>query len=82
MKSNGKLAEIVNGDQDRAFDLVRQPDALYLYVKCSDSKNHSKIVKIKVSDVLYQVWVKISHIEKESLLKYIGQLAAADKVKP
>ena len=48
----GKIAEITNAEQERAFDLIREPDALYLCVKCSDSKKHSKIVKIKLSDVL------------------------------
>lgn len=38
----GKIAEITNAEQERAFDLIREPDALYLCVKCSDSKKHSK----------------------------------------
>lgn len=60
----GKIAEITNAEQERAFDLIREPDALYLCVKCSDSKKHSKIVKIKLSDVLYQVWREMSLLEK------------------
>ena len=40
----GKIAGITNAEQERAFDLIREPDALYLCVKCSDSKKHSKIV--------------------------------------
>lgn len=52
----GKLTEIRNCTQDRAFDLIREPDALYLSVKCSDSNKHCKVVRIKVSDVLYQIW--------------------------
>ena len=52
----GKIAEIKNGGQDRTFDLLREPDALYLSVKCSDNKGHSKILKIKVTDVVYQIW--------------------------
>ena len=52
----GKIAEIINADQKRTFDLIREPDALYLSVKCSDNENHSKVLNIKLSDVLYQVW--------------------------
>lgn len=48
-----KIAEIKNGDQARTFDLMRESDALYLSVKCSDNRGHSKILQIKVSDVLY-----------------------------
>lgn len=61
----GKIAEITNAEQERAFDLIREPDALYLCVKCSDSKKHSKIVKIKLSDVLYPVWREMSLLEKQ-----------------
>lgn len=49
----GKIAEIINADQKRTFDLIREPDALYLSVKCSDNENHSKVLKIKLSDALY-----------------------------
>lgn len=61
----GKIMEIKNDKQQRAFDLLREPDALYLEVKCSHSKDHSKIVRIKLSDVLYQVWRKMNEKEKE-----------------
>ena len=61
----GKIAEIKNCNQDRTFDLIRGSDALYLSVKCSDNKGHSKILKIKVSDVLYQIWKKMTGKEKE-----------------
>lgn len=75
----GKIAEIKNGNQDRAFDLLREPDALYLNVKCSDNKGHSKIVKIKVSDVLYQIWNKITVKEKRTVIRMINTLISADK---
>lgn len=75
----GKLAEIRNGSQDRVFDLIREPDALYLCVKCSDSNKHCKIVKIKVSDVIYQIWNKMTGKEKREACKIINKLIAIDK---
>ena len=75
----GKLAEIRNGSQDRVFDLVRESDALYLCVKCSDSNKHYKIVKIKVSDVIYQIWNKMTGKEKREACKIINKLIATDR---
>lgn len=74
----GKLAEITNAEQERVFDLIREPDALYLCVKCSDSKKHSKIVKIKLTDVFYQVWRKMSFLEKRRAVKCFTELASTD----
>lgn len=74
----GKIAEIKNGNQDRTFDLLREPDALYLNVKCSDNKGHSKILKIKVSDVIYQIWNKMTGKEKRTAIRMINNLIAAD----
>lgn len=74
----GKIAEITNAEQERAFDLIREPDALYLCVKCSDSKKHSKIVKIKLSDVLYQVWREMSLLEKQKAFKCFTELVESD----
>lgn len=74
-----KIAEIKNGDQARTFDLLREPDALYLNVKCSDNKGHSKILKIKVTDVLYQVWNKMTGKEKRAAIRMINNLVADDK---
>lgn len=74
----GKIAEITNAEQERAFDLIREPDALYLCVKCSDSKKHSKIVKIKLSDVLYQVWREMSLLEKRKTFKCFTKLVESD----
>lgn len=75
----GKLAEIRNCAQERVFDLIREPDALYLSVKCSDSDKHSKVVRIKVSDVLYQIWKKMTCKEKREACRMIKNLIAADK---
>ncbi len=75
----GKIAEIKNDNQDRTFDLLRESDALYLNVKCSDNKGHSKILKIKVSDVLYQIWYKMTGKEKRAAIGMINNLVAADK---
>ena len=75
----GKIAEIRNSDRDRTFDLVREPDALYLSVKCSDNKGHSKILKIKVSDVLYQIWKNMTHREKDAACKMVRNLIAIDQ---
>ena len=44
----GKIAEIINTDQKRTFDLIREPDALYLSVKCSDKEKHSKVLKNQI----------------------------------
>lgn len=74
----GKIAEITNAEQEIAFDLIREPDALYLCVKCSDSKKHSKIVKIKLSDVLYQVWREMSLLEKRKTFKRFTELVESD----
>ncbi len=74
----GKIVEITNAEQERAFDLIREPDALYLCVKCSDSKKHSKIVKIKLSDVLYQVWREMSLLEKRKTFKCFTELVESD----
>ena len=50
-----KLVDIKNVQQEKAFELYREPDALYLHVKCSDNKKGHRIVVIKVSDVIYQI---------------------------
>lgn len=75
----GKIAEIINADQKRTFDLIREPDALYLSVKCSDNENHSKVLKIKLSDVLYQVWKHMTSSEKRELFRFFTQMNLADK---
>lgn len=75
----GKLAEIRNCAQERVFDLIREPDALYLSVKCSDSDKHSKVVRIKVSDVFYQIWKKMTGTEKREACRMIKNLIVADK---
>ena len=51
----GKLIDVKNADQEKAFELHSEPDALYLNVKCSDKKHHSRVVCIKVSDAIYQI---------------------------
>ena len=75
----GKIAEIVNADQKRTFDLIREPDALYLSVKCSDKENHSKVLKIKLSDVLYQTWKHMTSSERRELLQLFNKMAANKK---
>lgn len=50
-----KLIDVKNAEQEKAFELYGDTNALYLNVKCSDKKRHSRIVVIKVSDVLYQI---------------------------
>lgn len=51
----GKLIDVKNADQEKAFELYSEPDALYLNVKCSDNKHHHRVVTIKVSDAIYQI---------------------------
>lgn len=75
----GKLAEIRNCSQKRVFDLIREPDTLYLSVKCSDSNKHCKVVRIRLSDVLYQIWGKMNSKEKREVFRLISNLIADDK---
>ena len=75
----GKIAEIINADQKRTFDLIREPDVLYLSVKCSDNENHSKVLKIKLSDVLYQVWKHMTSSEKRELFQFFNRMVADKK---
>lgn len=75
----GKVAEIINADQKRTFDLIREPDALYLSVKCSDKENHSKVLKSKLSDVLYQVWKHMTSSEKRELFQFFNRMVADKK---
>ena len=51
----GKLVDIKNGDQEKAFELHSDEEALYLSVKCSDNRKGHHYVDIKVSDVIYQI---------------------------
>lgn len=51
----GKLVDVKNEKQEKAFELHSDPDALYLSVKCSDNKHHHRVVAIKVSDAVYQI---------------------------
>ena len=51
----GKLIDVKIAEQEKAFELHSDPDALYLSVKCSDNKHHSRIVVIIVCDALYQI---------------------------
>ena len=65
-----KIAEIRNETQDRTFDLIRESDALYLSVKCTDQDHHSRIIKIKLSDVLYQVWRHMTSGERRRMCQF------------
>lgn len=40
----GRIAEIKNKEQTRMFDLIREPDALYISVKLSDSKHQFRLL--------------------------------------
>lgn len=75
----GKIAEIINADQKRTFDLIREPDALYLSVKCSDNEKHSKVIKIKLSDVIYQVWKHMTSAEKREMFQFFNEMAGDKK---
>lgn len=50
-----KLVDIKNGEQEKAFELHSDDQALYLSVKCSDNKKGHRFVDIKVSDAIYQI---------------------------
>ncbi len=75
-----KIAEIINGDQERTFDLLREPIGLYLQVKIHDGKrkNRSRILRIAISDVLYQIWTKMTPTEKKALCTEIDKLKKSD----
>lgn len=74
-----KIAEIRNAEQCRIFDLIRESDALYIDVKCSDNGKHSKILRIKLSDVLYQIWRAMTSVEKRKVCNMINNLISIDK---
>ena len=74
----GKIAEIRNDNQSRTFDLIREEDALYFSVKCSDNKGHSKFLRIKVSDVIYQLWNHMTYKEKQDAYKIIRSLISSE----
>ena len=78
--SMAKIAEIINGDQERTFDLLREPIGLYLQVKIHDvkRKNRSRILRIAISDVLYQIWTKMTPTEKKALCTEIDKLKKSD----
>ena len=65
----GKLVDIRNDRQEKAFELHSETDALYFNVKCSDNKNHSRIVSIKVSDVVYQIAKVVSPEQWQSVCR-------------
>lgn len=75
-----KIAEIINGNQERTFDLLRESTGLYLQVKIHDGKrkNRSRILRIAISDVLYQVWTKMTPTEKKVLCTEIDKLKKSD----
>ena len=75
-----KIAEIINGDQERTFDLLRESAGLFLQVKIHDGKrkNRSRILRIAISDVLYQVWTKMTPMEKKDLCTEIDKLKKSD----
>lgn len=75
-----KIAEIINRDQERTFDLLRETTGLYLQVKIHDGKrkNRSRILRIAVSDILYQIWTKMTPTEKKVLCAEIDKLKKSD----
>ena len=50
----GKLVDIKNGEQEKAFELHSDEEALYLSVKCSDNRSLS----------FREQWKEISRVEK------------------
>ena len=66
-----KTISVRNEKCQRVFDLVREKDALYLDVKCSDNKNYNKIVRIKLSDMLYQIWQAMKYKERKGICEKI-----------
>lgn len=67
----GKLIDVKNEDQEKAFELHSAPDALYLSVKCSNNKHHCRLVYIKVSDVLYQIAKAIGPDKWQDICKQV-----------
>lgn len=76
-----KIAEIFNGEQDRTFDLLREQSGLFLQVKIHDCKRrgHSRILKITISDILYQMWKKMTPKEKKALCEDFDKIKSSDR---
>lgn len=58
---------IVNGDNDRVFDFQRTDLGLFLNVKCSTKGDRHKYLKICLTDVLYQLWTKLTPDERRQI---------------
>ena len=65
----GKIIEIRNDNNRRICDLVRESKELYLSVKCNDNKCNSKILKIKITTLLYHILSNITEEEKNILIR-------------
>ena len=60
---------IIDGDGKKALELVREPEGLFLYVKCSDNKHKKQYRKVCMSDALYQMFVHMTNVEREIYIK-------------
>ena len=64
---------IRDSDGNKAFELVREPKGLFLYVKCSDNKHKKKYRKICTSDALYQMFVSMTESERKTYIRACNQ---------
>lgn len=63
----GKLADIKNEDQQKAFELYSDGTDSYLSVKCSDNKRGHRFVAIKLKDALHQISQAVGADERRSI---------------
>lgn len=87
----GKLIDVKNAEQEKAFELHGNPDALYLSVKCSDNKHHYNPEKdnnpeIIFSDLTEEVGVydqypceQDNEPDEEKLARLLKHLETIDK---
>lgn len=70
---------IMNSENKRAFDFVRTQYGLFLQVKCSDKGDRHKYVMICITDVLYQVWKKLTPDERRQIWHEMEMVRAGNR---
>jgi hypothetical protein len=70
----GKLIQIKDGEQRKTFEVECAPDALYFNFKCysSHQKEKYRIIHIKLSDVIYQIFTQLTPEERTKYCLDIG----------
>lgn len=60
---------ITDSNGKKAFELVREPKGLFLYVKCSNNRHKKEYRKICMSDALYQMFLYMTDAERDEYLR-------------